>query len=95
MIISDAFRYEAVEELTRRINGKYRMAAELEPMPGVLPGYTALGMAALPPHETLAFKECPNPDVLVDGKRVARWSGAPRCWRGAGASRSRPTPCSP
>ena len=32
----------------------------------MLPSYTALGMASLLPHKTLAYK--PNGDVLVDGK---------------------------
>lgn len=66
VIISDAFRYEAAEELTQEINGKYRFSAKLEPMLGVLPGYTALGMAALLPHKTIAFKEKTEAAVLVD-----------------------------
>lgn len=68
VIISDAFRFEAAEELTRRINGKYRLKAELEPMLGVLPGYTALGMASLLPHKTISFKDSPNADVILDEK---------------------------
>jgi len=68
VIISDAFRFEAAEELTRRINGKYRLKAELEPMLGVLPGYTALGMASLLPHKTISFKDSPNVDVILDEK---------------------------
>ncbi|WP_319575785.1 BREX-1 system phosphatase PglZ type A [uncultured Desulfobacter sp.] len=67
VIISDAFRYEAGKELTDRINGKYRLKAEIEPMLGVLPGFTALGMASLLPYNTLSFKEgSTNP--LIDGK---------------------------
>ncbi len=68
VIISDAFRFEAAEELTRRINGKYRLKAELEPMLGVLPGYTALGMASLLPHKSISFKDSPNADVILDEK---------------------------
>ncbi|MCP4691955.1 MAG: BREX-1 system phosphatase PglZ type A, partial [Desulfobacterales bacterium] len=68
VIVSDAFRYEAAEELTRRINGKYRMKAELSPMLGVLPSYTALGMAALLPHESLGFKDGPGAEVTLDGR---------------------------
>jgi len=68
VIISDAFRFEAAKELTQKINGKYRLKADLEPMLGILPGYTALGMAALLPHKTLSFKDSPEADVLVDGK---------------------------
>ncbi|KPA18532.1 hypothetical protein MHK_001235 [Candidatus Magnetomorum sp. HK-1] len=67
VVISDAFRYEAAQELEQIINGKYRMKAELEPMFGVLPGYTALGMAALLPHKKLSFKG-KSANVLVDEK---------------------------
>jgi uncharacterized protein (TIGR02687 family) len=66
VIISDAFRYEVAEELTRELNGKYRFEAELQSQLGVLPSYTALGMASLLPHQTLTYKT--NGDVLVDGK---------------------------
>jgi uncharacterized protein (TIGR02687 family) len=65
VIISDAFRYEAAEELTAELNGKYRFEATLTSQLGVLPSYTALGMASLLPHKTLAYKGI---DVLVDGK---------------------------
>jgi uncharacterized protein (TIGR02687 family) len=68
VIISDAFRYEAAEELTAELNGKYRFEAQLASQLGVLPSYTALGMASLLPHKTLAYK---GADVLVDGKSSA------------------------
>ncbi|MBW2330825.1 MAG: BREX-1 system phosphatase PglZ type A, partial [Deltaproteobacteria bacterium] len=66
VIISDALRYEAAEELTRELNGKYRFEARLGSQLGVLPSYTALGMACLLPHEKLEYK--PNGEVLVDGR---------------------------
>lgn len=66
VIISDAFRFEAAEELTRDLNGKYRFEASLASQLAVLPSYTALGMAALLPHRKLAYKA--NGDVLADGK---------------------------
>lgn len=66
VIISDAFRYEAAQELTAELNGRYRFAAELKSQLGVLPSYTALGMASLLPHDQLAYKE--DGSVLVDGK---------------------------
>jgi len=69
VIISDAFRYEAAKELTESLNGRYRMNAELSAMLGVLPSYTALGMASLLPHKTLAYTD--KGDVLVDDKAVA------------------------
>ena len=65
VIISDAFRYEAAQELVTELNGKYRFEATLTSQLGVLPSYTALGMASLLPHQTLAYKGI---DVLVDGK---------------------------
>lgn len=68
VIISDACRFEAAEELSRKINGKYRLKADLDHMLGVLPGYTALGMAALLPHDTLSFNDNAKGDVIVDGK---------------------------
>ena len=66
VIISDAFRYEAAQELTRELNGKYRFEAKLTSQLGVLPSYTALGMASLLPHQALGYK--PTGEVLVDGK---------------------------
>ena len=53
VIVSDAFRYEAAQELTEQLNGKYRFDAELSAQLGVLPSYTGLGMAALLPHKAL------------------------------------------
>ena len=69
VIISDAFRYEAAGELVEELNGRYRMDAELSAMLGVLPSYTALGMASLLPHQTLGFND--KGDVLADGKSTA------------------------
>lgn len=69
VIVSDALRYEAAEELMRELNGKYRFQAELSSQLGVLPSYTRLGMASLLPHKTLAYRV--NGDVFVDGKATA------------------------
>jgi len=71
VIISDAFRYEAAEELVREINGKNRFKASLSTMLGVLPSYTALGMAALLPHKTLAYKRNSNLELMADGAVVS------------------------
>lgn len=65
VIVSDAFRYEAAQELATQLNGKYRFEATLTAQLGVLPSYTALGMASLLPHQKLSYK---GTDVLVDGK---------------------------
>jgi uncharacterized protein (TIGR02687 family) len=67
VIVSDAFRYEAAKEMTDLINGKYRLQAEIEPMLGVLPSFTALGMASLLPYKSMSFKENSISPVL-DGK---------------------------
>ena len=49
VIISDAFRYEAAEEMISRINGEERYQASLNHMLSSLPSYTQLGMASLLP----------------------------------------------
>ena len=69
VVISDAFRYEAAQELAHELNGKYRFEATLSSQLGVLPSFTALGMASLLPHKGLEFK--PNGEVLVDGNPTA------------------------
>ena len=69
VIISDALRYEAASELTETLNGRYRVEARLSAMLGALPSYTALGMASLLPHTSLAYNA--KGDVLVDGNGVA------------------------
>ena len=71
VLISDAFRFEVAQELVQHTNSKSRFKASLDSMLGVLPSYTALGMAALLPHQTLAYKESANLDVLADGHAVA------------------------
>ena len=71
VLISDAFRFEVAHELVQHTNSKSRFKASLDSMLGVLPSYTALGMAALLPHQTLAYKESANLDVLADGHTVA------------------------
>jgi uncharacterized protein (TIGR02687 family) len=71
VLISDAFRFEVANELAQQINGRNRFKASLDAMLGVLPSYTALGMAALLPHQTLAYKEGASLDVWADGHSVA------------------------
>ncbi len=68
VIISDAFRYEAAVELTNRINEKREHEAKITSQLGVVPSYTALGMASLLPHNTLEYRENAGDDVFVDGK---------------------------
>lgn len=71
VVISDALRYEVAQELVQLTNSKNRFKASLEGMLGVLPSYTALGMAALLPHKTLAYKVGNSVEVQVDGRTVA------------------------
>ena len=55
------------QELASELNGRYRFEATLTSQVGVLPSYTALGMASLLPHKNLTYK-AGTADVLVDGK---------------------------
>ena len=82
VIISDAFRYEAAQELAAELNGKYRFEATLSSQLGVLPSYTALGMASLLPHKTLAYK----PERRRAGRRQAELAS-----RAAGRDPARPS----
>lgn len=66
VIISDAFRYEAAQELFEAMRGTDRYQATFGSMLGVVPSTTALGMSALLPHEQLGFAS--DGSVLVDGK---------------------------
>ena len=68
VVISDAFRYEAAAELVSDLNARNRVKARLDAMLGVLPSYTALGMASLLPHQRLAYKGNASLDVTVDGQ---------------------------
>jgi len=70
VIISDALRYEVGEELTRTINTQSRFKARLKSQLGVLPSYTALGMAALLPHDSYGYKEGSD-QVMIDGQPCA------------------------
>ena len=82
VIISDAMRYEVAEELTACLNGTYRVQAELSSQLGVLPSYTALGMASLLPHSKLEYTE--KGGVLVDGKPTASLEQRNEILRAAG-----------
>ena len=68
VVISDAFRFEAAAELVDDLNARNRVKARLDAMLGVLPSYTALGMASLLPHQRLAYKGNASLDVTVDGQ---------------------------
>lgn len=69
VIISDAFRFEAAQELFKALEGKDRFQAKLDSILGVLPSYTALGMSALLPHDQLGYAA--DGSVQVDGKSAS------------------------
>ncbi|MFD1068000.1 BREX-1 system phosphatase PglZ type A [Oceanobacillus locisalsi] len=64
VIISDALRYEIANELTDALNNERGGAAKLSAMQGVLPSYTALGMASLLPHKHMSYTN--DGDVMLD-----------------------------
>lgn len=66
VIISDGLRYEVAVELAERLNSENRFTARTEPMLSMLPGITAVGMAALLPNSTLRLEAGSSLSVLVD-----------------------------
>jgi len=64
VIISDALRFEAAEELMQRLNTEIKGSTEIHWMQGCVPSYTRLGMASLLPHSALTMQ---GEDVLIDG----------------------------
>ncbi len=66
VIISDAMRYECAAELKNRVVGRNRFNASIEPMVGVLPSYTQLGVASLLPNKTLSF-DSKDDSAYIDG----------------------------
>jgi uncharacterized protein (TIGR02687 family) len=66
VIISDALRYEVASELATVIKQEVRGETSLEPILGVLPSITRLGMAALLPGSKLELIPA-NDDVFLDG----------------------------
>ena len=65
VIISDAFRYEVGKELVERFKYNEKIEAKIEPLIGVLPSYTSLGMAALLPNKDIEISD--DYSVYVDG----------------------------
>jgi uncharacterized protein (TIGR02687 family) len=66
VIISDALRYEIAVELTDKLNSETTGACDIQPLLGVLPSVTKMGMASLLPHKNLEIDLSGN--VLVNGK---------------------------
>lgn len=65
VIISDALRFEAANELVDQLNQMSKASTNLEAMQGVIPSYTTLGMASLLPHQSIEFVAN---EVKVDGQ---------------------------
>ena len=84
VIVSDALRYEVGEELARRISQEDRFTARPSAMLSVLPSYTQLGMAALLPHQSLAFAD--DGLVEVDGNPSAGTENRSRVLTSAGGT---------
>ncbi|WP_338140267.1 BREX-1 system phosphatase PglZ type A [Paenibacillus thiaminolyticus] len=66
VIISDALRYEIAVELSDKLNSETTGACDIQPLLGVVPSVTKLGMASLLPHKSLDIDLSGN--VLVNGK---------------------------
>lgn len=64
VIVSDALRWEVGYELMESLNQKVRGLSSIEPMLGVIPSYTQLGMASLLPHRRLQITDG---TILADG----------------------------
>jgi len=72
VIISDALRFEAAEELMQRLNTEIKGSTELRWMQGCVPSFTRLGMASLLPHTALTMQ---RDDILIDGISTKDTSG--------------------
>lgn len=57
VLISDALRYEAGQELADRLRRRLHATVDVEPLQASLPTYTRLGMASLLPGRTFAVSE--------------------------------------
>jgi uncharacterized protein (TIGR02687 family) len=68
VIVSDALRYEAGEELVTLIRQEDRFDATIQPALSMLPSYTQLGMAALLPNRNLKVAEDETGTATIDGQ---------------------------
>lgn len=66
VIISDGLRYEVAKELAEEMEKDKKFEkVDIEPMIGVIPSYTRLGMASLLPYKEITINDDYN--VFVDG----------------------------
>ncbi len=68
VIISDAMRYEIATDLVERLNTETIGSTEIEPMLGIVPSITKLGMAALLPNRSLNIDS--SGKVMVDEEPI-------------------------
>lgn len=68
VIISDAMRYEIATDLVERLNTETIGSTEIEPMLGIVPSITKLGMAALLPYRSLDIDS--SGKVMVDKEPI-------------------------
>src|SRR5699024_5519970 len=68
VIISDAMRYEIATDLVERLNTETIGSSEIEPMLGIVPSITKLGMAALLPYRSLDIDS--SGKVMVDDEPI-------------------------
>ncbi|KQY85278.1 alkaline phosphatase [Paenibacillus sp. Root52] len=66
VIISDALRYEIAAELADKLNSETTGACDIQPLLGVVPSVTKMGMASLLPHKNLEIDL--SGKVLVNGR---------------------------
>ena len=66
VIISDALRYEIGVEFAEKLNSETIGGCDIQPLLGVIPSITKLGMASLLPHKNIDIDL--NARVLVDSK---------------------------
>jgi len=68
VIISDAMRYEIATDLVERLNTETIGTTEIEPMLGIVPSITKLGMASLLPYRSLDIDS--SGKVMVDEEPI-------------------------
>ncbi len=72
VIISDALRFEAANELVDVLNTQRKGQVEIQYMQGAVPSYTKLGMASLLPNESIELSDKNGVvDFTVDGISAA------------------------
>lgn len=68
VIVSDAMRYEIATDLVGKLNTETIGSTSIEPMLGIVPSITKLGMASLLPYRSLEINS--SGKVMVDDKPI-------------------------